>query len=35
MTLNQAGHLPPDEYPRLAQGYSLFFDRLERHLTET
>jgi uncharacterized protein YndB with AHSA1/START domain len=31
---HQAGHLPEDEYGRLAEGYSSFFDRLSEHLAE-
>jgi uncharacterized protein YndB with AHSA1/START domain len=29
---HQAGHLPEEEYPRLAEGYGGFFDRLAEHL---
>ena len=29
---HQAGHLPQEEYPQLAEGYSSFFDRLAEHL---
>jgi uncharacterized protein YndB with AHSA1/START domain len=29
---NQAGHLPQDEYGRLAEGYASFFDQLAEHL---
>lgn len=32
MTLHQVGHMPADQYPLLAEGYSQFFDRLEQHL---
>lgn len=28
MTLDQAGHLPQEQYPLLGQGYSLFFARM-------
>ena len=31
---HQAGHLPEDEYPKLAEGYSSFFDRLAEHLAQ-
>lgn len=29
---HQAGNLPQDEYPQLAEGYSGFFDQLAEHL---
>jgi uncharacterized protein YndB with AHSA1/START domain len=29
---HQAGHMPEEEYPKLAEGYSGFFDRLAEHL---
>ena len=29
---HQAGHLPQEQYPLLAEGYSTFFDRLAAHL---
>jgi uncharacterized protein YndB with AHSA1/START domain len=32
MTFRQAGHLPAEQYPLLAQGYSRFFDRMEEYL---
>lgn len=33
MTFNQKGSLPAEEYELLAEGYSLFFDRMEEHLS--
>jgi uncharacterized protein YndB with AHSA1/START domain len=30
---HQTGHLPPDEYAQLAEGYSSFFDQLAEHLS--
>lgn len=32
MTLHQEGHLPPEQYPLLEQGYSRFFDNLASYL---
>ena len=32
MVVNQAGHLPEEEYEQLKEGYVEFFDRLEKHL---
>lgn len=32
MTFRQQGHLPPEQYVLLKQGYSRFFDRLEQYL---
>jgi uncharacterized protein YndB with AHSA1/START domain len=32
MALHQEGHLPKEEYAKLREGYSLFFDRLAEHL---
>jgi uncharacterized protein YndB with AHSA1/START domain len=29
---HQAGHMPPEQYEALAQGYGGFFDRLAEHL---
>jgi uncharacterized protein YndB with AHSA1/START domain len=31
---HQAGHMPPEEYQALEQGYGAFFDRLAEHLAE-
>lgn len=33
VTLTQAGHMPAEEYGRLEEGYSTFFDRLAEHLS--
>lgn len=33
MTLHQEGHLPAEQYPLLAEGYSRFFGRMEEHLS--
>jgi uncharacterized protein YndB with AHSA1/START domain len=32
LVAHQAGHLPQEQYPLLAEGYSGFFDRLAEHL---
>jgi uncharacterized protein YndB with AHSA1/START domain len=32
LTLRQVGHLPADQYPKLAEGYSRFFDNLAEML---
>jgi uncharacterized protein YndB with AHSA1/START domain len=32
MELSQKGHLPAEQYPKLAAGYSLFFDRMREYL---
>ena len=32
VVVNQSGHLPQEEYRKLAEGYSGFFDRLAEHL---
>lgn len=34
VTLTQAGHMPEEEYGRLEEGYSVFFDRLAEHLAK-
>jgi uncharacterized protein YndB with AHSA1/START domain len=31
---HQAGHLPEEEYGKLAEGYGSFFDRLDEHLAK-
>ena len=30
----QTGHMPEEQYPKLEEGYSIFFDRLAAHLAE-
>jgi uncharacterized protein YndB with AHSA1/START domain len=35
VVVNQSGHLPQEEYPKLAEGYSAFFDRLAEHLARS
>jgi uncharacterized protein YndB with AHSA1/START domain len=32
MTFRQAGHMPPEQYQLLAEGYSRFFDQLEQYI---
>jgi len=34
MTFHQTGHLPPEQYELLAQGYGRFFDQLESYLAQ-
>ncbi|HEY3317073.1 MAG TPA: SRPBCC domain-containing protein [Coriobacteriia bacterium] len=34
LTLRQEGHLPPEQYELLGEGYSRFFDNLARYLAE-
>ncbi len=31
---SQAGHMPEEQYPKLEEGYSIFFNRLEEHLAK-
>ncbi len=31
---SQAGNMPAEQYPKLEEGYSIFFDRLEAHLAQ-
>jgi uncharacterized protein YndB with AHSA1/START domain len=35
VVVNQSGQLPQEEYPKLAEGYSGFFDRLAEHLGQS
>jgi uncharacterized protein YndB with AHSA1/START domain len=34
LTLHQEGHLPPEQYELLGQGYARFFDNLARYFAE-